>query len=220
MIVINTTVRSLKYNGNGSLSDGIKILGVHIDNMRMFLDNVIVCINRFDSDLNEEIDFINNYCIKKFVNCVEVSSFSKGSDGSIELAKKIIELSNIDTDFNFLYDLNDSVKNKIDFVCKKVYRASNVVYEDSVLNKIKEIDKQFPNLPICIAKTPYSLSSDPKKIGVVKDFDIFINDLKVQSGAQFIIVYLSSILTLPGLSENANMYSIKIDENLNIEGIR
>lgn len=220
IIILNTTVRSLKHNGHDNLQNGLNLLDVHIENMRNYLDNVIVCINKFNSDLESDIKMIQDFCLTKKCECILVEAYSKGSLGALELANKVIEMSSMNKKFNFLYDLNMSIQEKITAICKKIYRASNVIYGKDILEKIEKISSDgFSNLPICIAKTPYSLSDDDKKIGMVKDFDITIKDIKVSSGAGFIVVYLSNILTLPGLSENANLYNIKFDDDLNIIGL-
>lgn len=220
VIVLNTTVKSLKYNGNGILEDGLKLLNVHIENMKNYLDNVIVCVNKFFNDLEDDIKIIKNFCLLNNCECILVDSYSKGSEGALELASKVIELCNLDKEFNFLYELDIPIRDKIDSICKKIYRASNVIYSSTILEKIEKITSDgFSNLPICIAKTPYSLTDDDKKVGVTKDFDITIKDIKVSSGAGFIVVYLSNILTLPGLGEKANLYNIKIDDDLNISGL-
>ena len=220
VVVINSTIRSLKYNGNGSLKDGIKILGVHIENMHKYLDNVIVCINKFNDDTEEEIKFVENYCIKRYTECVLVDAYSKGSTGALELANKVIDLTNIDNNFKLLYNKEENIIDKINHICKEIYRANQVIFSDDILKKIEIINNNnFSTLPICIAKTQYSLSDNPNLSGVTENFDITVKDIKVSSGAGFIVVYLSSILTLPGLGENANLYNIKIDNDLNISGL-
>lgn len=220
IVVINTTIRSLKYNGNDVLEKGLRLLGVHIENMYKYLDNVIVCINKFASDNLEDINTIKNYCHTKNCDCILVESHSKGSYGAIELANKVIELIHNDSNFKPLYDVNLPIKEKIDCVCKEIYRASNIVYTSDILKKIEKLEQGgFSNLPICIAKTQYSLSDNPKLVGIINNFDITIKDVKVSNGAGFIVVYLGPILTLPGLGKNANVYNIKIDDGLNIFGL-
>lgn len=220
VVVINTTIRSLKYNGNDALEEGLELLGIHIENMYKYLDNVIVCINKFTSDTLEDIDVVKNYCHTKNCDCILVEAHSKGSNGALELANKIISLTNNNSHFKPLYDVNLKVQEKIDHVCKQIYRANNIVYTKEILEEIKKLEQDgFSNLPICIAKTQYSLSDNPKLIGAIDGFDITIKDIKVSNGAGFIVVYLGSILTLPGLGKNANVYNIKIDDELNISGI-
>ncbi len=220
VIVLNATVRSLKYNGHDSLEQGIKILGIHLDNMRKYLDNVVVCINKFNTDLDAEIEFIKNYCLEKNCECITVDAYTSGSEGAIGLANKVIEMANIQKEFKPLYNLEAKIQDKINIICKEIYRATNILYSEDVLEKIRELENAgFDGLPICIAKTPYSLSDDDKKVGVIDNFDITIKDIKVKSGAGFIVAYLSNILTLPGLGENANLYNIKIDDELSISGL-
>lgn len=220
LVVVNTTVRSLKYNGNDILMQGLELLGVHIENMRKYLSNVIVCINKFASDTSDDIDTIKNYCTTKNCDCILVDAYSNGGNGAIDLANEVINLPDNDSDFKPLYDVKLTIKEKIDCICKEIYRASNIIYTDDILEDIKKLEQDgFANLPVCIAKTPYSLSDNPKSIGVINGFDITIKNIKVNSGAGFIVVYLGSILTLPGLGKNANVYNIKIDDDLNISGL-
>ena len=220
VVVINTTIRSLKYNGNDILENGLKVLGVHIENMCKYMSNVVVCLNKFTNDTTKDIDIVKDYCQAKKIDCILVEAHSKGSDGAIDLANKVIELSHNDSDFKPLYDINLPIKEKIDCICKEIYRASNIVYTNEILEKIEKLNRDgFSKLPICIAKTQYSLSDNPKLVGVVDNFDITIKDIKVSNGAGFIVVYLGSILTLPGLGKDANVYNIKIDDELNISGL-
>ena len=220
VIVINLTIRSLKYNGNENIKEGLKLLDVHIDNMRKYLDNVIVCINKFENDSEEDISLVKRHCINKYCECIIVDSYKNGGNGSIELAQKVLEMSNLEVSFNYIYNLEDKIINKINIICKEIYRASSVNCSESILLKIKDLEKNgFANLPICIAKTPYSLSDDAKKIGVTQNFDVTIKDIKVNSGSGFIVVYLNDILTLPGMGKNANIYNISIDNNMKINGL-
>ncbi len=220
VVVINTTIRSLKYNGNDILQNGLKVLGVHIENMCKYLGNVIICLNKFTSDTIEDINIVKEYCHTKGIDCILVFAHSNGSEGAIDLANKVIELTNNDSNFAPLYDINLSIKEKIDCVCKEIYRANNIIYTNEILEKIDKLEQDgFSKLPICIAKTQYSLSDNPKSVGIVDNFDITIKDIKVSNGAGFIVVYLGSILTLPGLGKNANVYNIKIDDELKITGM-
>lgn len=220
VVVINTTIRSLKYNGGDNLENGLKVLGVHIENMHKYLSNVVVCINKFFSDTLDDITTIKNYCSTKNCDCILVDAHSNGSDGAIDLANKVMDLVNNANNFKPLYDVNLSIKEKIDCICKEIYRASNILYTEDILENITKLEQDgFASLPVCIAKTQYSLSDNPKSVGVVDNFDITIKDIKVSNGAGFIVVYLGSILTLPGLGRDANVYNIKIDDDLNISGL-
>lgn len=216
-IIINVTIKSLMYNGHNDLKKGLELLNVHIENMKKYLDNVVVCINKFSNDLVEDINFTKEFCSNKNVPCILVDSYMNGGSGAIKLASEIIEITNKDSNFKPLYSFNQSIKEKINLICKQIYRAKRVIYSKEIDEKITYLENNnFDNLPVCIAKTPYSLSDDPNKIGVVGNFEVEIKDIKINNGASFIIVYLSNVLILPGLGEDANLYNIKIDNNLNI----
>ena len=216
-IIINVTIKSLMYNGHNDLKKGLELLNVHIENMKKYLDNVVVCINKFSNDLVEDINFTKEFCSNKNVPCILVDSYMNGCSGAIKLASEIIEITNKDSNFKPLYSFNQSIKEKINLICKQIYRAKRVIYSKEIDEKITYLENNnFDNLPVCIAKTPYSLSDDPNKIGVVGNFEVEIKDIKINNGASFIIVYLSNVLTLPGLGKDANLYNIKIDNNLNI----
>lgn len=216
-IIINVTIKSLMYNGHNDLKKGLELLNVHIENMKKYLDNVVVCINKFSNDLVEDINFTKEFCSNKNVPCILVDSYMNGGSGAIKLASEIIEITNKDSNFKPLYSFNQSIKEKINLICKQIYRAKRVIYSKEIDEKITYLENNnFDNLPVCIAKTPYSLSDDSNKIGVVGNFEVEIKDIKINNGASFIIVYLSNVLTLPGLGKNANLYNIKIDNNLDI----
>ena len=205
------------YNGHNDLKKGLELLNVHIENMKKYLDNVVVCINKFSNDLVEDINFTKEFCSNKNVPCILVDSYMNGGSGAIKLASEIIKITNKDSNFKPLYSFNQSIKEKINLICKQIYRAKRVIYSKEIDEKITYLENNnFDNLPVCIAKTPYSLSDDSNKIGVVGNFEVEIKDIKINNGASFIIVYLSNVLTLPGFGKNANLYNIKIDNNLNI----
>lgn len=229
-IVINFTIKALKYNGNASEEDiskpsikyiekGILNLKAHIENMKKYTNNIIVCLNKYSTDTKKEIDFVKNYVESLSCEFDICDSYLKGSKGTIKLAMKIVEICDRKKDFKFLYDLDDSIEDKIAKICKEIYRAEKVEFTDNAKEIIKQINKYgFSNLPICIAKTQYSLSHDSKVLGVPEKYTITIDKLKLQSGAGFIVVYLGSIMTMPGLSKNPNALNMYIDEST-IKGV-
>ena len=230
-VVINFTVRALKHNGLCSKEEineeslyfvekGIVNLKAHIDNVKNFTNNIIVCLNKFDTDTDMEIDYIENYLEKFDIPLYVSTSYLEGSKGSINLAKKVIDICNNEVSFNYLYDLNESITSKITKVCTKIYRASNVYFTNDCLEKINYInDLGYSNLPICIAKTQYSLSNDPKLLGVPSNYDITVDKIKLNAGAGFITVYLGDIMTMPGLSKNPNLENMYIDE-YEVKGVK
>ena len=230
-IVINATIRSLKYNGGVNkeninienieeLKKGIVNLERHIENISKYTKNIVVCLNRFEYDTDNEINFVKQF-VQTLGYPIEVcESYKLGSKGSINLAKKIIEISNNTNDFKPLYNFNESIIDKINKICKDIYRASNVIINKEILNKIKLIeDNNLDKLPICIAKTQYSFSDNPKLLGAPNNFDMTITDIRLSNGAGFIVVLMGNIMTLPGLSKNSAYLNMKIDNNSNIIGL-
>ena len=231
VIVINATIRSLKYNGGMSkdelniknmeyLKKGICNLEVHIENMKKYLDNIVVCLNKFDFDDEDEIGFVENYCEKLGCEFAVCTSYKNGGEGATDLARKIVKLCENDIEFNLLYDENDSIKNKIEKVSKDIYHAGSVKYLDEALENIQKIESMgLDKLPICVAKTQYSISDDAKKLGYPKDYEIIVRDVLVNSGAGFIVVYMGKIMTMPGLSKNPAYENMHIDDDGTIYGL-
>ena len=227
LIVINSTIRSLKHNGNQELSNELEILksGVvnleaHINNMRKYLDNVLVCLNKFNTDTEEEIEYLKEYCNLNNIPFVISDTWSKGSNGGIDLANKIVELLNKENKFNMLYQDSLPILDKIKTVCKEIYGANDIEISESVLKDISKYEEiGYGKLPICIAKTQYSLSDNPKLLGRPTNFNITIKEVKLCSGAGFIVVIAGNIMTMPGLSKKAAYLNMDIDTKGNISGI-
>ena len=230
-IVINTTLRSIKYNGGVSkeyinfenieaVSKGIVNLQRHIENMSKYTKNIVVCINKFSNDTEKEISFVKAFVNKLGYKAITSTSFVDGSDGALELAKEIINLCDNKVDYKPLYNYNLSIKDKINKIAKEIYHAKKVIYSCDVEDKIKKLTEMgFANLPICIAKTQYSFTDNPKLLGAPTDFNITITDIKLSSGAGFIVVLLGNIMTMPGLSKNSAYLNMYIDNNGNISGL-
>lgn len=212
MIVV--TIKALKYNAGISgneleiknieaIKNGIPNLEKHIENIKKYGVPVVVCINKFANDDNEEISFLKDYLKEKGVDAEVSTSYSDGGEGSKQLSKIVInKLEKTTSNFKYLYSDNLTIKEKIEKVSKEIYGAGDVEYLNDVSFKINEIEKLgYSNLPICIAKTPSSLSDDPKLIGRPKNFSIKVKDIKVNSGAGFIVVYTGDIMTMPGLGK-------------------
>ena len=205
-VVLICTIRALKYNGNDNLKDGLCNLGIHIENMKKFNQNVIVTLNKFDDDTEEDInivsDYVNSYNVPFTIN----KAYSEGEDGAIDIVREIEKCE--EKDLKLLYNLNDSLEDKINIVCKEICRSKEVKYLDSVKEKIKKYsDLEYP---ICIAKTQYSISDNPKLLGAPIDNTVTVTDIKVNNGAKFITVYLGNILTMPGLSKKPNACNIDL----------
>lgn len=211
LIIINTTIRSLKYNGDGLLENGIENLGFHIRNMKSFKNNVLVVLNYFDDDTDEEIKYVNDYCINNGVLFEISKCYKMGSKGGVSLANTVLKmLSKENSDLPVLYELKDSINEKILKVCKHL-GAKEVEYKEGVQEKINRIEKDNPNLPICIAKTPYSITDKSDKLGCPRDFGMKVTNVRLNKGAGFITVYMGFVMTMPGLSKTANYLNMDID---------
>lgn len=230
-IVIVVTIKALKYNALVSkeeilkpnidaLKKGIINLDAHIDNMLKYTSNLVVALNKYDTDTNEEINYIKEYVEARGVQFAINDSYVSGGNGAIDLANKVVDICENKCDFKLLYDINLSIVEKINKIAKEIYHANKVYYTDESLVKIKNIEKiGYGNLPICIAKTQYSISDDPSKLGYPKNYEVTVKDVNVYTGAGFVVVYLGNIMTMPGLSKHANYENIDIDDNYNIKGI-
>lgn len=227
-VVLVATIRSLKYHGGMPKEDiakesidylekGMNNLYKHIHNLKeVYGLNVVVAINRFSADTNKEISFLEEKLNKIDVDYAITDGYSLGSDGSIELARKVLDNINKPNNFNYAYDINDSIKEKIYKVSTKIYGAKDVEYSDVALEKLSLLEEKYNNVPICIAKTQYSLSDDPKNLDPKKDYNIHVTDLVLKSGAEFIVVLTGDIMTMPGLPKVPNSENIDIIDDVTI----
>lgn len=227
-VVLVATIRSLKYHGGMPKEDiakesidylekGMNNLYKHIHNLKeVYGLNVVVAINRFSADTNKEISFLEEKLNKIDVDYAITDGYSLGSDGSIELARKVLDNINKPNNFNYAYDINDSIKEKIYKVSTKIYGAKDVEYSDVALEKLSLLEEKYNNVPICIAKTQYSLSDDPKNLNPKKDYNIHVTDLVLKSGAEFIVVLTGDIMTMPGLPKVPNSENIDIIDDVTI----
>ena len=230
-IVIVATLRALKYNGGVSknetskenvaaLKKGIVNLGAHVENMKKYGVPVVVAINRFGTDTDAEIEALADYCRSIDVEYSLSECFAKGGDGATDLAQKVVNACEKPSDFHFIYDTSMSIKEKVEAVAKNIYGAQGVNFTSSALKRVQEIEALGKDkLPVCIAKTQYSLSDDPKRLGRPTDFDITVRDVKLSSGAGFIVVLTGDIMTMPGLPKVPAAESIDVDESGNITGL-
>ncbi len=230
--VIVATIKALKYHGGASkdeilqrndvaLKNGMNNLYKHINNMKNeFGINVIVALNKFSTDLDEELEFVKNDLNKNDIQMSIVEGWAKGGNGAIDIAEKIVQISKNETNLKFIYEDKDSIKTKIEKVAKKIYGAEKVIYTDIANESIEKIEKLGKsNFPICIAKTQYSLSDDAKNLECKEKFDITVRDVELKNGAEFIVVYCGKIMTMPGLPKVPAAEEIDVDENGEIIGI-
>ena len=230
-IVIVATVRALKYGGGAklenlkneditALKNGVDNLGVHIENMQKYGVPVVVTLNKFETDTANEIEFIKKYCLDKSCEFAVSEIFAKGGDGGLDLVKKVCTACEKNSNFSPLYPDGLKKKKKILKIAKEIYRADGVVYTLEAEKSLSEIIKMGKeNLPICIAKTQYSISDDASKLGYPKNFNITIRDLTLSSGAGFIVALAGNILKMPGLPKIPAAEKINIDNNSKISGI-
>lgn len=231
-VVCVATIKAIKYHGgmpkeeikNESieyLKKGIHNLYKHIDNLKnVYGLNVIVAINKYTHDTTKEIEFLTEKLKEKNIELSLVESWEKGGEGAIDLAEKVIKLTQKDFEFNYAYKLNLTIKEKIETIAKKIYGADGVEYVEGIEEKIAEIEKMgYGNLPICIAKTQYSLSDDQKNLECNEPFNIHIQNVILKAGAEFIVIITGKIMTMPGLPKVPAAESIDVDNNGNIVGI-
>ena len=232
-VVLVATVRALKYNGGvakpdlatenlDALKKGAVNLEAHIDNLRKFGLPVVVAINRFGTDTDAELDYIREICRTKGADFALSDVFARGGDGGIELAEKVIEACEKPKDFTFMYEDDMSIKEKIEAVATKIYGADGVKFDASAakaLAEIEALDPAYARLPICVAKTQYSLSDDATKLGRPSGFTLTVREVKLSAGAGFVVVLTGAIMTMPGLPKKPAAYSIDIDDDGNITGL-
>ena len=231
-VVCVATIRALKYHGGQAkeeiktenleaLQKGIKNLNKHLDNLKnVFGLNVIVAINKFDTDTAAEIELLSNALRERNIEMSLVESHEKGSEGAIDLAEKILRIADEEENMQFAYNNSDSVKEKIEKVAKNIYGATGVEYSEKVLQKIEKIEKMgYSHYPVCIAKTQYSFSDDPKNLECNEPYELHVNDIALKTGAEFIVVITGKIMTMPGLPRVPAAEKIDIDKNGNIIGI-
>ena len=231
-VVCVATIKALKYHGgmpkedikNESieyLAKGFENLERHVDNLKnRYGLNVIVAINKYTHDTEAEIKFLQEKLQEKGINLSLVESWEKGGDGAKDLAQKIVDLVQETSNFEFAYELNETIEDKIKAVAQKIYGAEDVEFTDEAKLHIKEIeDLGYSNLPVCIAKTQYSFSDDPKNLECKEPFNIHVQDVVLRAGAEFIVVLTGKIMTMPGLPKIPSAENIDLDENGNIVGI-
>ena len=232
VVICVATIKALKYHGGVSkehileenmeaLEKGMSNLYKHVDNIRgKFGLNIIVAINKYNTDSEKEIEFVQNELEKRKIMSSVVESWAKGGEGAIDISNKIIEVAEKETEFEYMYSLKETIVEKINNVAMRIYGAKGVIYPEDVTKKIEKMEEMgYGNLPICIAKTQYSLSDDAKNLECDEPFEINVRDVELKAGAGFIVVLAGKIMTMPGLPKIPAAESIDIDENRKITGI-
>ena len=231
VVICVATIKALKYHGGvpkeeilneniEALKKGMKNLYKHIDNLKnIFGQNVIVAINKFNTDTGVELNYLKEELSKRNIKVSIVESWAKGGNGAIDIAQKIVNMPESQT-IKYCYDLNDSIVDKVRKVAQNVYGAENVIFSDETMKKVEKIEKLgYGNLPICIAKTQYSFSDNAKNIECAEKFNININDVELKAGAGFIVIYTGKIMTIPGLPQTPAAENIDISNDGEISGI-
>ena len=231
-VVIVATVRALKMHGGvdkkelanenlEALAKGVENLEKHIENIKKYNLPAVVAINVFPTDSEAELQLLKDTCNKMGVDVAISEVFAKGGDGGIELAQKLLEvLETKEANYKPLYDLDLSIKEKIEVIAKEIYGASGVAFDKKAITKMKKYEAQgLGKLPICVAKTQYSLSDQPTLLGRPSGFTIKINDLIPSAGAGFLVAISGSIMRMPGLPKRPAAVNMDIDKDGKITGL-
>ena len=231
-VVLVATVRALKYNGGvpkteltaenlDALKKGIVNLQVHIENMKKYGVPVVVAINRFHTDTDAELNFIRSFCEELGAEVSMAEVFAKGGEGGMDLAEKVCKtIETKPSNFRVLYDTELSVPEKVEILVKEIYRADGVTFTAPAKKALAQIEALgASNLPVCMAKTQYSLSDDPAKLGKPEHFTVTVRDVTLSNGAGFIVVLTGNIMTMPGLPKAPSALKIDCDNEGNITGL-
>lgn len=232
VVVCVATIKAIKYHGGAlkenifeenyeALEKGMSNLFKHVDNLKnVYGLNTIVAINKFNTDTEKEIEYVTKKLQEKNIESSTVEGWAKGGEGAIDIAEKIVKLSHQDSEIKYAYEENNSIKEKIYKVATKIYGAEDVEYSEEALESIKQIEKLGKsNLPVCIAKTQYSLSDDPKDIIGNEKFNLHVREVILKNGAEFIVAISGNIMTMPGLPKIPAAEKIDLDEEGNPVGI-
>ncbi len=225
LVIIVTTIKALKYNAGVSkdevstenvekVEEGLVNLKIHVENMLKYNSNVMVCLNKYETDSNAEVDVVSNYLANSSIPFAISTAYINGGSGAVDLSQTVLSLLENENNFKTLYDDNDSIFDKISKISKEIYRSGNVVYSDVASGRIKDLEeKGFGNLPICISKTQYSISDDPKQLGAPINNTLHVRDVKLYNGAGFITVLTGDIISMPGLPKKPNYEKIDFVDN-------
>ncbi len=232
-VVLVATVRALKYNGGipkdalvGEDVEAVRRGGVnleaHIENLKKFGVPVVVAVNRFHTDTDEELDAVRQICDRCGARCAMSEVFARGGDGGTELAQAVVEACEAPSQFALIYEDDLSIQEKIERIAREIYGARNVQFEAGALKSIEQImglDPAYGKFPVCMAKTQYSLSDDPAKLGRPQDFDITVREVRLSAGAGFIVALTGAIMTMPGLPKVPAACKMDVDDQGNITGL-
>ncbi len=216
-VVLNCTIKAMKYNGNDDLEKGICNLEYHIKNMAKYTSNLFIALNKFDTDTDEEVEYVREFVKNLGYELYICTMFKDGEDGCLLLAEQLTKIKKNKKKY-YMYDKEDTLETKINKVLKNEYGAKEVVLTDLAREKINELNDS--KLNICVSKTPMSITDDPKVLGYPKDFTMTVSDINLYNGAGFITILLGGVMTMPGLAKKSNYLNMHIDDDGNITGIR
>ena len=230
-VVLVVTTKALKHQGGvikeniqkeslEGIKKGLSNLEAHLENIGKFTKNIVVCLNKYNTDTKKEIEIIQKFVQEKNYAFATTTSYQDGGEGAINLAQEVIKLCNRDNDFQLLYSSHLSFLEKIEKLAYEIYHATSIKISDEVKEKLKIYEQMgYQDFPICIAKTQYSISDNPDLLGYPKDYELKVDDVNIYTGAKFVVVYLGNIMTMPGLPLHPNYEQIGIDDKGNIKGL-
>lgn len=229
--VLVATIRALKMNGGKAKNEltesdpeavkrGLPNLMRHISNMKKFGLPIVVALNMFPSDTAEEKKVIEDACAEVGVAVAESNVFTEGGKGGLDLATKVLSAIDQGSNYHTLYDLEGSLKDKIETIAKEIYGAADVAYDPAAVKELKHIEEMgFAHVPVCIAKTPASFSDDPTKLGAPEGFTLHVREARIAAGAGFVVILTGKVMTMPGLPRRPAAEKIDVDEEGNITGL-
>ena len=230
-VVLVVTTKALKHQGGISkeniqkeslegIKKGLPNLEVHLENISKFTKNIVVCLNKYNTDTKKEIEIIQKFVQEKNYAFATTTSYQDGGEGSISLAKEVLKLCSKENDFQLLYPNHLSLLEKIEKLAHEIYHATSIKISDNTKEKLITYEQMgYQDFPICIAKTQYSISDNPNLLGYPKDYELKVDDVNIYTGAKFVVVYLGNIMTMPGLPLHPNYEQIDIDNKGNIKGL-
>ncbi len=210
--VLVATIKAMKLHGNGDIKTGFANVKKHYDNLHNeFGLNVVVDLNKFGTDTDSEVELFRQLCAENNMVCAVSTGFVDGGKGCIELAEKVVQTSENKCKLQYLYDLTEPIEEKMNHIARKCYGADGAILSATAAKKLAKLSPEYANYPVCIAKTQYSFSDDPKLLNVPENFKINVRDIEVKSGSRFIVIYLGDIITMPGLPKVPNAEAIHLD---------
>jgi len=221
-VVLVATIRAIKHNaeshcGGDDLENGFDNVTAHFENLKKFNVNPIVVINKFPADSQEEVQAIKALCVKNNMPVAVSTAFTDGGEGSLDFAEQVVKLCEDSGDLKLIYENTDGTRAKIEKIARNIYGASSVIYSEKAEKVLEQIDRLgCSDLPVCMAKTQYSFSDNPKLLNRPRNFDLNVKDIIVQTGAGFIVVLTGDIMIMPGFPVKPNAEIIDVDEHGNI----